>query len=218
MKDFHALFSDRDFEKMTVNVMKEQHPSEMEFFRNKESFFNQLVVDRDLLIKYICLFYDPRSPLQTKLPDHIDRKKAAAVIAGFKPKNNVFAKEVQGVLYCTDKETNNCIVEYLRSLRSPTWTYLCANWESYHKVVEDMMNDASTMSEKGSTKTSVDIAFQRTKLATQAKIMHNDLNETTLQFLSQDSSPYLSAHLFDLIEKERVIYNLSPERASGIEV
>lgn len=216
MKDYASLLAQRDFEGLTINVFKGK-PLEHPFFAKKEIFHSDISVDNDTLVRYICLFYDPKSPLLQKTGDHIERKKAAAVLAGWKVKNDKFSNDVVEILYCKNREANELIIEYLRALKMPEWTFLCAAWENFHKVNLDMMSEATTQSEKGSNKTSIDIAKTRVALQNEAKIMTEGLTQHTLKFVNGDESPYLHSDLFDMIDKTRVLLKITPERYLELE-
>ena len=219
MKDYLNQYNQRDYTSLTVNVMKpDVIPSQHQFFAKKSSFQNKIEgVNTDTFIRYIVLFYDPKSPLLDRIPDHIERKKAAAQLAGFKAKDGKFPKAVETVLYCKNREANDCIVEFLRALRNPDYAFIASAWEGYYKILTEIMSDAKTGSGKGSNKTSVDIAASRAKLSQEASNMATDLNDRTLRFFSQDSSPYLSEHLFDLIETEKRGAVITQERYIGFE-
>lgn len=210
--EYVLLFNKKDFQSMTLQVM-DIDPFEHNFFKSNGVFQNVIEgIDNKVLIRYITLFYDPKSPLPTRINDHIERKKAAALIAGFKDKNESFPKAIEDILYCKNKKANMMIVEYLRYLKNPDWAFLCTNYEAYYKILIELVNDAESLSEKGSSKTTIDIAVTRTKLSEQADIMAEKLSERTLKFMAQDTSPYLKDHLFDLIETEQEKPKITAER------
>jgi hypothetical protein len=170
----------------------------------------------DKFIRYICLFYDHGSPLVRKIGDHIERKKAAATIAGFKVSEDLqFSSEVVDMLYCRTEKTNECIIDYLRGLNAPDWAYICATGEAYYSILEELASNVEEDSE--TTKTSVDIAQVRARLASQASTMGDDLKKKTWEFLSRDESPYLHKNLFSLIEEQKLRPKLTPEAQVNIE-
>lgn len=217
MRDYMAEFGERDYKSMTFNVMMTK-PTQHQFFM-KDCFQSRIDgIDNDKLIKYICLYYDPKSPLVHRVTDLIERKKAAAILAGFKHHEDRFDDAVIDMMYCRYYETNECIIEFLRGIRNPDWAYICAAWESFHKILTELQGEVRFLSQKGSgAKTNVDIANMRAKLSTEAKKMAEELNEITLRFLSQDESPYLKDHLFDLVDKQREVPKITAERFAGIE-
>lgn len=198
-----------------VNVMKpDVEPSKHPFFVRKTSFSQKIDgIKPDTLIRYIVLFYDPKSPLFDRIPDHIERKKAAAQLAGWKYKDNKFSKEVEEVLYCKNRLTNECIIEFLRAMRNPDYAFIASAWEGYYKILHEIISDTKI----SGTKNSVDIATSRAKLSEQADSMATTLNDRTLRFLSQDNSPYLREHLFDLLEDEVKVAVITQERFLELE-
>lgn len=221
IQKYQSLCTDRDFELMTINVMRDGViPIEHNFFKNRPVFKTIKAVDRDIMIKYITLMYDPKSPLINKLPDHIERKKAAAIIAGWRPsENNAWEKAVEDILYCKDEKVNSCIIEYLRGLQNDLWAALCAAREALYVVLKDLQDnkdhttvDVGGKEVKRTGKTPVEIAKARAELDEKAEMMAERLNRRTLAFLAQDESPYLRKSLFDLIEKQRTELLITPER------
>jgi hypothetical protein len=221
IQKYLSLVSDRDFDNMTINVMrKDTIPSEHVFFKQRPVFSGKMKVDKNILIRYITLMYDPKSPLINKINEHIERKKASAVIAGWRPKNdNTWAPEVEDILYCRDPKVNDCIIEYLRGLQNDLWSALCAAREALYVVLHDLMEnkdhtrlDVKGKTYKGTSKTPVEIAKVRADLDEKAELMAERLNRRVLSFLRNDESPYLRKHLFDLMDKERMKLKITPER------
>ena len=215
MTDYITLFKQSDFDKLTIKVMdRGVVPSQHPFFQKHQCFKEKIKdIDMNILIKYIVLFYDSNSPLHDKFHDHIERKKAAAAIAGWKADAKYkFPLAVQSVMYCNNRESNVCILEYLRSLNNDSWAVICTSREALYRVQEDLMSDATSTSDKGTTKTSVDIAKTRAELASKTEEMADRLNKRMLEFLSNDASPYLRKDLFDLIDTTRKFAKITPER------
>jgi hypothetical protein len=214
MTDYITLFKPSDFERLTIKVMEHPTPQDHPFFAKHECFQADIKgVDMNMLIKYICLNYDPRSPLLDKFNDHIERKKCAASLAGWKvDKNLKWQKNVEKILYCDDEQGNICILEYLRSLNNDSWATICTTREALYRIHQDLISEATTTNEKGSTRTSVDVAKVRTDLARQTEEMTDRLNKRMLDFLGQDESPYLRSALFDMVDKTRKFLPISPER------
>lgn len=210
--EYQLLFNQKDFQQLTVNVMQGD-PLEHRFFGGNPAFQQKIDrVENKTLIRYIVLFYDPKSPLLHKIQDHVERKKAAALIAGFKSDDIKFADEVNEILYCKNREANTMIIEYLRYLKNPEWAYLASAWESYFKILLELASDVKTF-EKGN-KTAIDVANSRAALSQKASEMSEMIGEKTIKFLSQDTSPYLKTNLFDLIEVEKRKNKITPERQS----
>ena len=219
MKDYAGIFAQRDFVSLTFNVMTpEIVPHNHVFFKERPCYSAKIKgIDMDTLIKYICLFYDPKSPLRNKLSDHIERKKAAAELAGFEIQNEAFSPEVVDMMYCITPKSNECITEYLRGLMAPDWAFICAGWESYYKILEEIQGEATFLGTASGAKTTADIAKIRAALTGEANKMAADLTERQMAFLARDESPYLHKHLFSLIDKERKLPKITPERQLGIE-
>ena len=88
--------------------------------------------------------------------------------------------------------------------------------EALFMVMSDLISPAK--SEKEGTKTTVDIATTRTKLSQQAEEMADRLNKRMLEFVAGDESPYLKEDLFTLLDKERRLPKITPERIVFTEV
>lgn len=220
-RDYITDYSQRDFVDLTINVMKpEIIPSEHKFFAGNEAFKVKVKgVDKDTIIKYIVLFYDPNSPLFERITDHIERKKAAALIAGWKVNDNKFPKEVDPILYCKSADTNLMILEYLRHLKTPDFAFIASANEAYYRILYEMMSDVTQIGGKETAKTSIAIASERAELSKKANLMAADLQERTLKFLAKDESPYLLSGLFDMVENENKLKALTPERqVFGVEI
>ncbi len=209
------MFRPADFDKLTIKVMDQSTPPSANPFFNKHQCFQERIdgIKQDDLIRYIVLFYDPRSPILDKFTDHVERKKCAATLGGFKSyPDGSWSKAVNGVLYCDNRTVIECIIEYLRYLKNPDWAFLCAAWEAYYQILTEMMSEAVSLGGKAGTKTSVDIASSRAVLSEKANKMAQDLSDRTMKFLAMDESPYLKKGLFDMIESKRKLDALTAER------
>lgn len=113
-----ALFSDSDFNKILIPIDEE------ELHKNKTALqiFGKITLADVPYIKYIALIYDKHSPLRTKIPDVLERKNEASIIAGIKGnKDSLFDLSYSGII---DK-----ISAYLKHQNSKIWAILLANEE-----------------------------------------------------------------------------------------
>jgi hypothetical protein len=113
-----ALFSQEDFNDLMIPVLEKD--------LSKNPILKQvfgLLPGLDLgVIRYVVLLYDQRSPLRLKIPDIVERKEEAAMMAGVKDgKEELFDLSHDNVL--------KYINVYLRYQSSKLWAILAANEE-----------------------------------------------------------------------------------------
>lgn len=100
-------YQEKDFDLCCINPLHvEDVRGYFKFKRHPE--FSKISND---ILRYIILYYDKNSPLQ-KIEDVREAKVQAALLAGFKLRNNKFADNVVTIMNCQDESVNNAIVRF----------------------------------------------------------------------------------------------------------
>lgn len=91
---------------------------------------------RDMVLTYIILVYDMKSPLWDLYQDQNKRQIEALLIAGFEiEKNGEFTPEVQqGILYCRNGVVNHMVVRYVSLFNNVRFMQLVGLLEVYSKL------------------------------------------------------------------------------------
>lgn len=130
--------------------------------------------DRNKIIRYISLYYDPSSPLQSEYQDIKARKEAAVELAGFeRDKKGFWSDDVQFVMDMVDNDhfsIAEMVCEFLRLVNDKTWSLLIVNeamfWEYTQMLMEDIRGK--------STKERLEAANVKTKLREELKAIAAD--------------------------------------------
>jgi hypothetical protein len=216
MKD-EVLFSDKDFESLTYNVMKYKTDANLmsrfptigsiQSFKNYEG-------DKNRVIKYIVLCYDKGSPILNKfMQDDVKRKVLSAEYAGFKAdKEGLFSTEIDEIMKCMNHETNTMIIDFLRTFNDPNWALLMTGMESYYQKLQQIIT-----ADFGQGKRDVfQVEETKGKLFKQAQEMSKALDEAAKKIL-QDENPYLRRDLYCTIDAEaKSRLTITPERMIGL--
>jgi hypothetical protein len=92
--------------------------------------------DRTKIIKYIVLMYDKESPFQQRFKDLSERKRQAAIVAGYSPGDpmiQVFQDVSSGVI-C------RMIVDFVIYQNDLTWSMLVSNEQTFYEYQNTLMS------------------------------------------------------------------------------
>lgn len=111
LKDRLLNLDDIDTSKYLIDPKSKNFVSKMKSY-GKE--FDEIIegIEEKKLFTYICLMYDYESELRKMFPELPDRKRNAALIAGFEMVNGVFDDKVFDLLTGQSKKFNAMIVKY----------------------------------------------------------------------------------------------------------
>lgn len=214
-------YKPEDFEQMLFNVMAiKEGDSILEAFPRLQQYpeFRMEVegVDKDQLLRYICLLYDRKTPL-TKNDNVVSRKMEAAQLAGFKwDEQGQLPFDTSEVMYGKSFEANHMIIRFARLQHNTKFSALITGTEAYYNKLVNILNARA-----GSSKGSAELEKIKGELWKQSREMEEDLSRLSLELLNEDNSPYLKAHLFSIIDREASqMLMLTPEKvaANGEEV
>jgi len=157
------------------------------------------------VFKYIVFVYDQKSPFYTQIEDIIERKKKAALEAGFMPKNyGGFSDDVKRMLNCENNNINQMIIRYCR-IQSKDFTGLIASQEAYYQINLQLITVKSDDEDPIKT---AKVKAELDKLAEEVAVR---LDEKARRFLSQETMEGIYVDLWSLAEKESVTVKISPE-------
>lgn len=98
-------------------------------------------VDRAKVLKFIILAYDMHSPLRDIYMDIWERKRAAAIAAGFKTgKDGRFDGDVEDMLVGENKNVNVAIAKYITIHGLPEYTAMIAYQNGLHLEMLKVQN------------------------------------------------------------------------------
>ena len=163
-------------------------------------------IDKDNLIRYICLYYDPYSP-SGQIKDYIKRKLWCAVMAGFEfDDDGMFNVDVDDMLRNKNREANIMIIDFIIEFNDIDYSAIRVGTEAYNNKLFQINNlDVSSK-----TKNDVEIEKIRGELWKQALAMQQDIHIMTERFLKDDSK-LLKKDLFCVINKSAASLRLNPE-------
>ena len=148
-------------------------------------------INNTMLMKWIFCIYDKNSPYRKKYSDVLKRKTEVAHDVGFpEMEGGVFESQIEDFLRGQNRVVNMKIIEFVRMHRNLKYAYFVTMEESYFNIMLDIMG--------GSVKQLND-----------ARSIANELEETQLELLNQDSNPHIRDELLRYMEEERLL--LRPE-------
>lgn len=170
-------------------------------------------VDKNSLLRYICLLYDRKTPL-LKNDNLVKRKIEAAEMAGFTwNEEGVLPGPVDRVMKGRSQAANNMIIRIARIQGNTKFAALVTGTEAYYTKLTSILN-SSAAENKGEAET------EKIKgdLWKQAKEMEKDLSSLAFELLNEDNNPYLKEDLFSKVDSEASqMLMLSPEKiANGV--
>lgn len=170
-------------------------------------------IDKNKLIRYICLYYDPYSPsAQIKQGEYAGegykkRKLWCAAMAGFEfDEDGMFNTDVEDALRNKNREANLMAIDFLIEFNDIDYVALRVGTEAYNNKLFQINNlDISSK-----TKNDVEIEKIRGELWKQALAMLQDLHTISERILKDDSK-LLKKDLFCVINKSAASLKLNPE-------
>lgn len=169
---------DKEWNGLSFNVMK--HPVTTDIFHvwpKLESVpqYRDLLVDgisRNLVLRYIFIFYDMKSPIQD-IDSLVSRKITAAKYAGFDvdADGKLFPSVNKEVLLCGSPSIRRAILTFCQQQKSFFWETYCAIQDIHYRNLELSRSSDS----KVTTTSLIKEAEELTEL--RSKILSNDTNE-----------------------------------------
>lgn len=148
-------------------------------------------IDNDKVNRYVLLLYDQKSPYRTKYHDILKRKVEVAHDLEFKIlEDGKFESPIEAILMGKNEIVNKKIVQFVRMHRSFKYTYLVSIESAYYNLMLEILGGD-------------------TRNISKAKDMRDDLEDSLLELLNQDSNPYLKDEVLRYMETERLA--LRPE-------
>jgi len=97
------------------------------------------------IVSYIILIFDLNTPLREDILDEHERKRTAALLAGFKVNDGgCFKKEVEDALIGENKDINKAIIRYAMCFSNPDFTMLISFLDMYYKENIDAIGTGAT--------------------------------------------------------------------------
>lgn len=147
-------------------------------------------IDRNSILKYLILMYDPGSPISE--PDLMPRKSMCALEAGFpRERGGRFIKPAEQIIMLDDKLFANIVVSFVSSFHSATYSKLVAYRQHYESLLRLLM-----------TKGGKDV-----KLG-DIDILEDSINDMQARLL-RDNSPKLVEALYEKVISDQL--KLRPE-------
>lgn len=143
-------------------------------------------LELDLVLRYIMILYQERSPLFT-VEDYTRRKIFAALFAGFPKKDGKFDDAYKEIISGRNKTVNRMAIRFCRMQRSTDFTRLVI-YESALYVDYEAMSDPETDPDA------------RKKLMTNIENLTKSVSELTANLLAGDQSQFVIEDLMDEIE------------------
>ena len=174
-------------------------------FRN---LYQREEIEADLVIKYICLNYDPASPVKKNISDEFRRKSFCGAYAGFpyNPETGIFPPSYHKVMNCEETYITDCITDFLFLFPSPLYALIESGYEALYKKVRLMNKDV--IDDK---KNELDLEKLRGQIFKDSLALADSLNSMTKDYLGE-KNPYLKEALYRTM-RESVVnkLNLTPE-------
>ena len=149
-------------------------------------------VNKNKVLSYIMLMYDPNTPLRTAITNITQRKLEAATLSNFnwEEEGVKFTYEYEQILSNNHEQSVIFILEFLRSFRNAKYSKLISLEEGYYKSLENVFKADSN------------------KAIEQSKGYEDEI-ERVLNDLTYDDQK-LREDLYIIVEQERL--SLIPEK------
>ncbi len=209
-------FLPRDFENMRFNPMAHKSDtnlllefSQLQRFRSFNSLSQTVPhLNRNKIIRYICITYDPASPIYM-IADEFKKKSVSAALAGIEsdPEDGTFDAAWHDMMNCEIPAVNFCILDFLTLFDSPVYMHLAMTYEQFYKK-QRLLND-HVAPEKN--KTVLDLEKTRGEIWKSSQLLMEELEKLRVKYL-RENNPYLGKALYRTIS-DSVIQKLalSPE-------
>lgn len=157
--------------------------------------------------RFIILFFDINSPLEKMYTDWVERKKVAALLAGFKVDETTgyFDEEHNDILNGKNEKVNNNIFEFIKLFRSSELEHLITLKQNYYQIRQRLNN--TTTSKKHDSEVAKIEADALLKL----NEIHSMIRIAEKEFL-KDQTSGLRKDLFRIIEDATTQLPISSER------
>lgn len=191
-------FTPADYESLTYNVTTVDADRDLllQFagLNNIPELQVNLEVDfRNLIIRYIILFYDRNTPLK-RIEKENDRKMYAALMAGieYNDKTGKFSPETENIFRCKDVLVNKMILGFVRHFGSVQYSTLIVGYEMYYQKL---------LAAQDHTKKGPQAEVARGKLWEQAVKMRGEL-EVMAEKLLTEQNPFLKEDLYLMVNAD----------------
>lgn len=189
-------WQDDDFRRLTLKI----HGVDIDLIKTypilKEYEFDKLTTNVNETIRYIVYAFDRNSPLHS-LPDVLERRSVAAVMAGFtRTASGNFTKEVEDMIKCQNKQINTLIIRYCIMQASDDYTTLVTFEEALRNQNEKLL-DGKVDSEK--TK----------DMISNVDTLREKIKDIKRSLMSNNLDAFLERSLYDFSESARL--SLRPE-------
>lgn len=208
-------FRDEDFATMKFNVKQvDQGTNLLMSFPVLSSFpsFNELPeqepqLDRNLIIRYICLNYDERTPLR-RINSEFKRKSVAGILAGFPEgkQEGTFDSRYYRVMNCTCTAVNMMILDFLTLFDNPLFMVLESTYEQLYQKLRRLNTEV-----KDQKKNELELEKMRGDIQKSVESLQKSIHDMRIKYLNEEN-PYLAKDLYRTINEELVErLNLTPE-------
>jgi len=163
------IVSKEQLSRMTIDLstmdwespMTEQYPQ----LQRLSTFADCERPDKDALIRYILLMYDPKSPYKDLISDIKQRKVSCAHAAAL--------EECREIFEFLDREFIEMLDEWLKSINSRVWSMIVSNEQVFYEYQSRLLIPVAD-SEKGDKET-IAAADLKAKLMDTCDEIHNRL-------------------------------------------
>ncbi len=189
-----SQFIDREFSGMMYNPVKV--PENESVFKvypelKKYKIFQKSAgegIDNEKLMKWIFCMYDKNTPYRNRFKDVLKRKIEVAHDVEFEMiSGGMFVSPVENFMRGENNIVNQKIVEFVRIHRSFKYTLFVGIENSYYSILLDVISG-------------------ETKRLKELKELGEELEETLLQMLKEDTNPHLKETVLRYIEEERIAF------------
>lgn len=168
-----------------------------ELRRHKEfdpKLYKTMRLSHDKIFRYVLLVYT-RNILFESIPSMVNRKREAALLAGFEPNSDTdtFSPDIERVLTCENQLVNKLIVLVIRLNKDSLWQQYCAFEEARANQIYKMIGGVDSKDKE-----------QTSTLMDNIKKLSNHIDEIQADLLNQDEQ----LDLLELLYQGAVSENL----------
>lgn len=152
-----------EFSKMTWKVYHVKNDKELDL--SAVPSFSRVKADRLATIKYMAYLYDAESPFNKRIPDVAERKREAAILAGFDLTTAAGMTKVNRLYLLSDEMYRDIVVDMLRFQRNKEFTQLISLETFFDECTRRMLQPLEDIQDGKNSKLEMDAVLVKSKIS-----------------------------------------------------
>lgn len=152
-----------EFSKMTWKVYSAKSDKEVDL--SAIPSFSRIKADRLPIIKYMAFLYDVESPFNKRIPDVTERKREAALLAGFDFTSPQGMAKAERLYKLSDEVYRDVVMDMLRYQRNKEFTQLVSLETFFEECARRMFQPLEDIQDGKNSKMEMDAVLVKSKIS-----------------------------------------------------